>query len=292
MKPAPFEYVRPGSLAEVFALLAADEEARVIAGGQTLVPMMAMRLARPTKLVDILRLPGLASIREDGEAIMIGATTRQAAAERSALVAEKLPLLARALPWIGHPPTRSRGTVGGSLAHGDPAAEIPLVASTLSADLVVQDKTGSSALSADDFFLGPMVTAIPPGACLTAVRLPVWSGKRIGVGFHEVNARRSDFAFVAAAAQVALDDDGRCLRCAVGVGGIVDHPLRLDAAAKAFIGTLLADGEITDAVRAETATLEAMSDLHASANYRRRVAAALAKRALIDARNEAAARRP
>jgi len=292
VKPAPFEYVRPGSLAEVCALLAADEEARVIAGGQTLVPMMAMRLARPTKLVDILRLPGLAGIREDGEAIMIGATTRQAAAERSALVAEKLPLLARALPWIGHPPTRSRGTVGGSLAHGDPAAEIPLVASTLSADLVVQDKTGSSALSADDFFLGPMVTAIPPGACLTAVRLPVWSGKRIGVGFHEVNARRSDFAFVAAAAQVALDDDGRCLRCAVGVGGIVDHPLRLDAAAKAFIGTLLADGEITDAVRAETATLEAMSDLHASANYRRRVAAALAKRALIDARNEAAARRP
>jgi CO/xanthine dehydrogenase FAD-binding subunit len=292
VKPAPFEYVRPGSLAEVCALLAAEEEARVIAGGQTLVPMMAMRLARPTKLVDILRLPGLAGIHEDGDAIMIGATTRQAAAERSALVAEKLPLLARALPWIGHPPTRSRGTVGGSLAHGDPAAEIPLVAETLGAELVVQDMAGSLTLPADDFFLGPMVTAIPPGACLTAVRLPVWAGKRLGVGFHEVNARCSDFAFVAAAAQVAFDGEGRCLRCAVGVGGVVDHPFRLDAAAQALVGTSLADGEIADAVTAETSKLEAMSDLHASADYRRRAAAALAKRALVDARNEAAARRP
>jgi CO/xanthine dehydrogenase FAD-binding subunit len=292
VKAAPFAYRRPGSLDEVCALLAAEEDARVIAGGQTLVPMMAMRLARPTLLVDILRLPGLAGIREEGDAIVIGATTRQAAAEKNALVGDKLPLLAKALPWIGHAPTRSRGTVGGSLAHADPAAEIPLVAQTLRADIYVQTSTTSTTLQADEFFLGPMITALQPGACLTAVRLPVWKHKRIGVGFHEVNARRSDFAFVAAAAQVALDEGGRCVACAIGLGGVVDHPIRLDAAAEGLIGTSLADSAIADALAAETAQLEAMSDLHASAGYRRRVAAALARRALIDARNEAAARRP
>jgi CO/xanthine dehydrogenase FAD-binding subunit len=292
VKAAPFEYKRPGSLDEVCALLASEEEARVIAGGQTLVPMMAMRLARPTQLIDILRLPGLAGIREEGETIVIGATTRQAAAERSPLVAAKLPLLAMALPWVGHAPTRSRGTVGGSLAHGDPAAEIPLVAATLGAEIVVQDTRGPSTLPASEFFLGPMITAIPPGACLTAVRLPVWAGKRVGVGFHEVNARRSDFAFVAAAVQVALDDAGRCVACAVGVGGVVDRPLRLDMAAQVLVGTALADDEIADAATAATAALEAMHDLHASSDYRRRVAAVLAKRALIDARNAAAARHP
>jgi len=291
VKAASFAYVRPASLEEVCALLASEEEVRVIAGGQSLVPMMAMRLARPTQLIDILRLPGLAGIREEGEQIVIGATTRQAAAEKSALVANKLPLLAKALPWVGHPPTRSRGTIGGSLAHADPSAEIPLVAATLGAEIVLQDTSGPATLTADEFFLGPMITGLPLGACLTAVRLPVWRQARIGVGFHEVNARRSDFAFVAAAAQIALDEAGRCVACAVGVGGVVDRPLRLDAAAQALMGTALGDAEIVDAVTAETAPLEAMSDMHASADYRRRVAATLARRALVDARNQAAEQR-
>src|SRR6185437_8446585 len=133
MKPAPFEYARPDSLAEVCEILAADEDARIIAGGQTLIPMLAMRLARPTKLVDILRLKELKGVRSEDEAIVIGAVTRQVEVERSEEVHRRLPLLIKALPWVGHPPTRNRGTVGGSIANADPSAEIPLVAVTLGA---------------------------------------------------------------------------------------------------------------------------------------------------------------
>src|ERR1700712_5765164 len=140
MKPAPFEYVRPDSLAEACALLADDEDARAIAGGQTLVPMLAMRLARPTKLIDIVRLPELAGIRPEADAIVVGATTRQAVAEHDPLIRAKLPMLARVLPWVGHPPTRNRGTVGGSIANADPSAEIPLVAMKLGAEIVVTSK--------------------------------------------------------------------------------------------------------------------------------------------------------
>ena len=137
MKPAPFDYVRPGSLAEACELLAADEDARVIAGGQTLVPMLAMRLARPAKLIDILRLPELAGIREEAGAVVVGATTRQAYAERDPVIKASVPMLARVLPWVGHPPTRNRGTVGGSIANADPSAEIPLVAVTLGAEILL-----------------------------------------------------------------------------------------------------------------------------------------------------------
>ena len=126
MKPAPFEYIRPQSLAEACELLAGDEDARAIAGGQTLVPMLAMRLARPTKLIDIMRLPELAGIRTEGGALVVGATTRQVIADRDPLIRAQVPALARVLPWVGHPPTRNRGTVGGSIANADPSAEIPL----------------------------------------------------------------------------------------------------------------------------------------------------------------------
>jgi CO/xanthine dehydrogenase FAD-binding subunit len=284
MKPAPFEYVRPETLAQACELLA-DEDARAIAGGQTLVPMLAMRLARPTRLVDILRIPGLSGIRADGNAIVIGATTRQAQALRDPLVADSIPLLARALPWVGHPPTRNRGTVGGSIANADPSAEIPLVAATLGAEIVLTTTDGDMSMPADEFFIGPMLTSIMPGQCVSAVRFPVWADKRIGIGFHEINARKSDFAFVAAAAQVALDDDGRCTRLALGIGGVGDRPTALDVSQ--LVGTKLEAKAITEAVTAATAGLDAMSDLHASADYRRRVAVALGTRAVSDAAAEA-----
>src|ERR1700689_5310858 len=136
MKPAPFEYVRPDSLTEACKLLAADDDARGIAGGQTLVPMLAMRLARPARLIDILRLPELAGIRQDKDSVVVGATTRQAQAERDPVIMASVPMLARVLPWVGHPPTRNRGTIGGSIANADPSAEIPLVAVTLGVDAV------------------------------------------------------------------------------------------------------------------------------------------------------------
>jgi CO/xanthine dehydrogenase FAD-binding subunit len=288
MKPAPFDYVRPGSLAEACQLLADDEDARLIAGGQTLVPMLAMRLARPAKLIDILRLPELAGIHQEKAAIVVGATTRQAQAERDPVVRASLPMLARVLPWVGHPPTRNRGTVGGSIANADPSAEIPLVAVTLGADIMLATTHGPASVAAEDFFIGPMVTSIAQGQCVSAIRFPVWPHKRVGVGFFEISARRSDFAFVAAAAQVALDEDDRCLEIALGLGGVCDRPARLDVSC--LIGTKLDGTAMTDAVNAASVDLDAMSDLHASATYRRRVAVTLCIRALEQARSEAAAK--
>lgn len=292
MKPAPFAYARPGSIEEACALLAADEDARIIAGGQTLVPMLAMRLARPTALVDILRIDGLAGIRETPDSITIGATTRQVDIEHSPLIAARVPLLAKAMPWVGHPPTRNRGTIGGSIANADPAAEIPLVAVTLGAEIVSFTADGSETIPADEFFIGPMLTAAPAGGCVTEIRWPVWQEPRLGVAFHEISARRGDFAFVAAAAQVSLDAAGVCTGCAVGIGGVGDRPVRLQAASDALIGSKLDDATIREAVSAAVEELDATSDLHASAEYRRRVARTLAIRALTDARDTAAGVKP
>lgn len=286
MKAAPFEYFRVADVDEACAMLAADESARVIAGGQTLVPMMVMRLARPTRLIDINRIVALSYIRADGDAISIGATTRQYLVEHDALIAAKLPLLARAIPFIGHAATRARGTIGGSLANADPAAELPLIAVILDASLSYRAGRASADIPAREFFVGPMTTALPAGACLTDVRFPVWPGK-VGVGFHEVNARRSDFAFVSAAAQIELTDDGKAKRIAIGVGAATDCPIRLESAEKQLAGTELDESKVKDAVHAALADIEPLADLHATAAYRRRVAVTLAARAIADARAHA-----
>src|SRR5262247_2041112 len=283
MKPAPFEYARPAHLDEACALLAAGDDARVIAGGQTLVPLMAMRLARPKLVVDIARIPELAFLRREGDDVAIGATTRQCALERDSLIGAAVPLLAKVMPFVGHAATRARGTVGGSLANADPAAEIALVAVTLGATLTYRQGAASVEIAASDFFIGPMMTALPAAACLTAVCFPRWRDARIGVGFHEVSARRSDFAFASAAAQVALDDDGVCRRLALGIGAATACPLRLDAVATALEGTRVEPAVAREAVRAALADVEPLSDLHASADYRRRAATSLAVRAITDA---------
>jgi CO/xanthine dehydrogenase FAD-binding subunit len=290
MKPAPFEYVRPASLAEACALLAADEDSRVIAGGQTLVPMLAMRLARPARLIDILRLPELAGIRVENGTIVVGATTRQAQAERDSVIRASVPLLAQVLPWVGHPPTRNRGTIGGSIANADPSAEIPLAAVTLGAEILLASAQGERPVRAHVFFIGAMLTTLGQGECIRAIRFPVWPHKRIGTGFFEISARRSDFAFVAAAAQVALDDEDRCIDVALGVGGIGERPLRLEVSS--LKGTKLDAASVSDAVHAASIELEPGSDLHASAAYRRRVAVTLCIRALEQARTDAAGKSP
>jgi carbon-monoxide dehydrogenase medium subunit len=285
MKPAPFDYVRPGSLQEACEVLAADEDARIIAGGQTLVPMLAMRLARPSRLVDIARLDELRGIRAEPGVLTIGAATRQVEVERSAVARSALPLLAKALPWVGHPPTRSRGTVGGSISHADPSAEIPLVAVTLGAEIEIANASGNSSMPADEFIIGPMLTAVMPGDCVRAVRFPVWSHPRVGTGFHEVSARQSDFAFVAAAAQVAVDEEGRCIEAALGLSGVGDRAIRIDVSP--LTGATLSTAAVADIVRAALADLDIGSDLHVSESYRRRVAVTLAVRALEDATAEA-----
>jgi CO/xanthine dehydrogenase FAD-binding subunit len=187
------------------------------------------------------------------------------------------------MPWVGHAATRARGTIGGSLANADPAAEPALVAVTLDATLKYREAGKDGEMHASDFFIGPTMTALPPAACLTGVRFPIWNEVRIGVGFHEVSARRSDFAFVSAAAQMALDADGACRRAAVGVGAITDVPFRLKAVEQAMIGKQLDPAHLRIVIENALAEIEVNSDLHASAAYRRRVAATLALRAITDA---------
>jgi len=274
-------------------MLAADDGARLIAGGQTLVPLMAMRLARPTRLVDIGRIPALSFVNKDASAVTMGATTRQCVIERHPVVAAHVPLLAKAMPYVGHAATRARGTLGGSLANADPAAEISLIAVALDAIVAYEDTAGTGEVPIAEFFTGPMMTVLPATACLTAVRFPLWEG-RVGVGFHEVNARGGDFAFAAAAAQLVLDD-GVCRRLAVAVGAVADHPIRLRRAEQALMGKRLDAVSVREAVEDAMAGIEAMSELHASASYRRRAAATLATRAISDAEQsimdaEAAAR--
>jgi CO/xanthine dehydrogenase FAD-binding subunit len=283
MKPAPFEYARPADLDQACALLAHSEDTRIIAGGQTLVPLMAMRLARPKRLIDIARISDLAFVRHERDAIAIGATTRQYLLERDALVRAEVPLLAKVMPFVGHAAIRVRGTIGGSLANADPAAEIPLVAVTLGATMLYREGTRNAEIGAADFFLGPMTTALPATACLTAVRFPLWRDARIGVGFHEISARPGDFAFASAAAQIAVDANGVCRRLALGIGAVAACPLRLDMPAKALEGTRAEASLVRETVRAALADIEPLSDLHASADYRRRAAECLGVRAIMDA---------
>ncbi len=292
MKAAEFDYIRADSVAAACEALAAagpGEEHKIVAGGQTLVPLMAMRLARPSLLVDIDGIPGLDGIDAGDGVVAVGAMTRQRAAELSPAIRGELPLLAKALRFVGHLQTRNRGTVGGSLVHGDPAAEIPLVAVALDAELEAEGTGGRRVCPADGFFEAPMVTAIAPDECLVEARFPVWTGGRIGTGFREVASRQGDFAIVAAAAQVALDPDGTCSRIAAALGGVAPRPVRIAALEDALTGARLDDGAIDAALASVEAAIEPDDDLHATAAYRGRVAKVLLGRAIREARDEAAA---
>jgi len=284
MKPAPFEYHRASDLADALRLLDAgsDEvEHKVIAGGQTLVPLMAMRLTRPALLIDLNRVTELNGIGHEGDCLRIGAMTRQGHVEASDLVRENLPLMAKALAHVGHVQTRNRGTVGGSLVHGDASAEIPLVAVVLGARLNIAAHEVSRVIEAGDFYEGPMMTAIEEIEILTSVDFPQVQG-RIGTSFQEVAPRHGDFALVSAAVQVVLDDNGKCTTARIGVGGCGLTPLRLADSEAALVA-----GKIDAAVAAVDAAIDPEDTPQASAAYRRRIAPELVRRALEDAIAEA-----
>ncbi len=289
MKAAEFDYERPATIDVACALLARHgADAKIIAGGQTLVPLLAMRLAKPARLIDINRIPELQGISRADGFVAIRACTRQADALAHDLVRRDAKLLAKALRFVGHGQTRNRGTVGGSLANADPAAEIGLAALALDAEMRARSATGERAIALREFFKGAMETALEPDECLVEARFPVWPG-RVGTGFAEVSVRQSDFAFLAVAAQVQLDEAGACRRAAVSVGGAASMPVRLQHAEERVLGTKLDERDIAEAADFAAAALAPASDPHASARYRRRVAAALVKRALAEARDEARA---
>lgn len=288
MKPAPFTYHRPATVAEAADLLAdLGDTAKVLAGGQSLVPMLNLRLAVFDDLVDIGRIDGLSGIeRRDGQ-LWIGAGTTEAAVERSAEVAASVPLLARATPLIGHRQIRNRGTVGGSLAHADPAAEYPAVALALDAELEALSPRGARTVAAADFFTGIWDTALADDEILTGVRFPVWSG-RCGFAVHELARRHGDFAVAGAAVAVEVGGDDRVTRAAIALIGMGSTPVRA-AAAEAAVGNPVGSPTADELGHLAVADLaEVPSDLHGSAGYRRRVAAVLVARAWTDAVAEAA----
>lgn len=288
MKAAGFDYIRAESVDQVCAALAdADGDARVIAGGQTLVPLMAMRLARPATLIDINDLAELSGITRDGDCLVIKSCTRQAETLASSLVAECLPILSEALSHVGHTQTRNRGTVGGSLVNADPSAEIPLVAQLLEAEMVARSIRGERTIEAAAFFESAMATSLEEDECLIEVRFPIWSDAQTGFGFHEISIRDSDFALASAAAQIALDSTGNCTRLHLAIGGATPAPARLDPIEQALTGTTLSDDDIAEATAAIPDMVEPQSDVHASDSYRRRVVRVLAERAIRDARDMA-----
>lgn len=287
MKAAAFDYVRASSVDQICQLLAdaGDEERKIIAGGQTLVPLMAMRMARPDMLIDINDVTELAGIHDRGDHVAFGAGTRQRAIERSEIVSDRLPLIAKAVRNVGHQQTRNRGTLGGSIVHGDPSAELPLAALALEATMVLRAVSGVTEIAIDGFFEAAMVTNIEPEQLLTEIRIPVWQDARTGTGFHETASRQGDFAIVAAAAQVALAEDGTIARVAISVGGAAPSPVKLHALEAALIGKPAAGLDAVIALVDEE--IDPDTDVHATADYRRRVTRKLVSRAIGDAIAEA-----
>lgn len=285
MKAAPFDYVAVSAVDEALAQLAeGGDDAMILAGGQTLVPMLAMRLARPSILIDINGVADFAGIERQNGTVRIKAGTRQSAALASPLISSHLPLLAGALPFVGHQQTRNRGTVGGSAAHGDPAAEIPLVAVALDAAFTLRSTGGTRTVAARDFYQGPMMSDRNPDECLTEVAFPVWDDSAsVGTGFEEVSERHGDFAIVSAAAQIAVDAGGVCRRAALAVGGAHGTPVRLGDCEDQLVSETISDELIDDALAGMESHLDPADDSHGSAGYRRRVARVLMARAIRQA---------
>jgi aerobic carbon-monoxide dehydrogenase medium subunit len=282
VKPPGFEYHRAVSVREAIEILTSrGEDAKILAGGQSLVPMMNFRLARPSALVDITRIPGLDFVRLDDGCLRIGALTKHQVVERldDPHVLARYSVLVRAARWIGHPPIRTQGTVGGSLAHADPAAEWCVLALLLDAEVVVAGPSGERTIPAADLFTGFLQTALDPAEVMIEVRFPApapWAS------FHEIARRRGDFALVAAGA--ALDvENGVCRSARVALGGVGATPVRSPAAEAAMAGAPLEPEVLAEAAAAAARDLEPISDSHAGAGHRRRLTEVLARRALEDA---------
>lgn len=270
MKPAPFDYLKADSLEEALSALAeAGEDGHVIAGGQSLVPMLNMRLARPALLVDIMGMNELSAIEVRNGAVRIGAGVRQAALLAWTPLQEHLPLVAAALPWVGHAQTRSRGTVCGSIAHADPSAELPLMLVALGGEVSLRARRKTRTVKAEDFFRGMMLTAIAPGEMIEAIHLPA---RKTGTGtaFREIGRRHGDFAIVACAA--VADATGARL----AVGGVADRPMVQPM-------PLPGSGDLDDALNEFAWALEARDDLHASARYRRELVRRLGRETIEEA---------
>jgi aerobic carbon-monoxide dehydrogenase medium subunit len=281
LKPAPFVYHAPVTLPEALGLLATLPDARALAGGQSLMPMLNFRLLAPQHVVDLNRIDGLSFIREEAGAVVIGAMTRQRDIEKSEIVARRLPLLAEAIMLVGHRQTRNRGTLGGSLAHLDPSAELPAVALALDAELTLESSRGSRRLAMSEFPKGMLSTALAADELVTEVRMPTWP-ERQGYAFVEYARRHGDFAVASACALVEVKESG-ILKASLTLGGVGPVPLRMPSVEAA----LVEGRSIEECVKA-CASVEALDDPTYPAWYRQHLAVTLARRALEQALKRAA----
>ncbi len=283
MKLPPLEYACPTSLSEAVALLAAGGgEARAIAGGQSLMPMLAFRVVAPTLLVDLRKLKELKDITIAADGVRLGATVRWRDIEDDKRLETAHPLLKAAIEHVAHYQIRNRGTVGGSIAHADPAAEMPGICVTCDAEIAVTGSAGSRVIAADDFFVGALTTALEHDEIITAIRLPAWPKERRW-GFREFSRRRGDFAMAAAALFYDQDAGGKATNAHVGIIGLGDRARRLPEVEAAINGHIVDEALMERAAEVTSATVEAQEDIHASAAYRRSLAGTMVERALRSA---------
>jgi aerobic carbon-monoxide dehydrogenase medium subunit len=282
MKPAKFEYHAPASVDEALAILKRyDGEARVLAGGQSLVPMMNFRLAQPRAIVDLNRIAALAYIEQAGEVVRIGSMTRQRRLEFDPMVAAKLPLLREALRWVGHLPTRSRGTIGGSIAHADPSAEIPMVLQALEGEVVARGPQGERRIPARDLFHAALTTSLAPLEIITEVRFPAMPAQA-AYAVEEFARRKGDFA-IAAIAVMLVRDGERCTKARLATAGVGPASIRLRDAEAVLERDGLGDTAIAEAADKAKAQVDPISDLNGSAEYRRHLTGVLMQRAVLKA---------
>jgi CO/xanthine dehydrogenase FAD-binding subunit len=281
MKPAPFAYVAPRTLAEALALLAGHgDDGKVLAGGQSLLPVLNFRLAQPAVLIDINRVAELDFLRPaPGGGIHMGALTRQRALEREPLVAREVPLLAEAVHHIAHPQIRSRGTIGGSLAHADPAAELPALSLALGARLRLVSQSGDRWIEAGDFYTGLFSTALAPDELLAEIVWPAMP-PRSGWAFEEEARRHGDYAMVGVAAVVRVDESGVCREARLVYLSVADGPFLATGAAAALIGQPLREDAFAAAAAAAAAEIDPAGDIHASADFKRQLTRVLTARVL------------
>jgi len=289
MKLPPVDYEAPTTVSEAVALLAEhQDEASVLAGGQSLIPLLALRLARPAVLIDINGIDDLSGVSAANGWVAIGAMTREYVAEDSGTVAGAVPLLAAALPLIGHEAIRSRGTIGGSLAHADPAAELPAVARALEAEFVVRSQAGERVIQAADWFEGYLTTSRHPDELLVTVRFPA-AAPGTGVSFQEVARRHGDYAIAGLAASLTLSG-GAISDARLAFAGLSDVPVRAASAEDLLAGERPSAELFDEAARRATEDIDPPADLHGSSDYRKKVAAALVRRGLRAAAGNAAER--
>ncbi len=283
MKLPAFEYACPDTLEEAVALLAAGHgEAKPLAGGQSLVPMMAFRVAQPALLIDLRKLSQLRRIDITADGVRLGAMTRWRDILDDARLDTAHPLLKAAVAQVAHYQIRNRGTVGGSVVHADPAAEMPGIAVTCDAEFMVLGSGGARVISAADFFIAPLTTTLAADEILVEIHLPAWPPQRRW-GFQEFSRRRGDFAMAAAAVFYDLDDEGSAMNARVGAIGVADRPLRLAAAEAEVNGHVVGDIVAERACAAASASVDPPADIHASSAYRRALIGTMVERALQDA---------